>query len=207
MGSLVTGDALPPQYFDGLYAANDDPWEFSRRWYERRKRAVTMAALPRPRFGSAFEPGCSIGLLSEELAARCDRLLATDVAAAALTSARARLAPYDGVRVEQLRVPEEWPSERFDLIVLSEIAYYCDESGAASLGRQAAGSLAADGVLVLCHWTHPVEDYPLPGAQAQRIVREASGLDVQVSHREADFRLEVLVPPGTPSVAAREGLV
>jgi hypothetical protein len=30
---------------------------------------------------------------------------------------------------------------------------------------------------------------------------------VLATHLETDFLLEVLVPPGTPSVAAREGLV
>ena len=42
----------------------------------------------RERYASAFEPGCSIGVLTAQLAPRCDRLLACDVAAAAVESAR-----------------------------------------------------------------------------------------------------------------------
>jgi SAM-dependent methyltransferase len=204
---VVTGDSLPPGYFDEMYAGNEDPWDFTGRWYEERKRALTMASLPRPRFRRAFEPGCSIGRLSQELARRCDELLSTDVSRVALEAARHRLRSHEGARVEQRQLPQDWPDGQFDLIVISEIAYYLSESGAASLGRQAAASLTDDGVLLLCHWLHPVEDYPLTGALAQRIVRESSGLSVQATHLETDFLLEVLVPSGTPSVAALEGLV
>ena len=32
-------------YFDQLFAGNDDPWAFRQRWYEQRKRALTLAVL------------------------------------------------------------------------------------------------------------------------------------------------------------------
>jgi hypothetical protein len=35
-------------YFDALYAASDDPYASRQRWYEARKRAVLLAALPQP---------------------------------------------------------------------------------------------------------------------------------------------------------------
>jgi SAM-dependent methyltransferase len=205
--SVVTGDPLPAEYFDRLYAGRPDPWDFEGRWYERRKRDLTLASLPRQRYRRCFEPGCSVGLLTEALAARCATLLATDVTEPALAAARARLAGRPQAQVEQRRVPEEWPEGEFDLVVISEIAYYCDEPGASALGRAAARCLAPDGALVLCHWLHPVADYPLSGRQAQRLVREASGLATAVRHEEEDFLLEVLTRPGTPSVAAEEGLV
>jgi hypothetical protein len=52
-----------------------------------------------------------------------------------------------------------------------------------------------------------VADYPMTGADAQRAVLEGSGLDVLVTHDEADFSLQILARPGTPSVAAAEGLL
>ena len=204
--TVVSEAALPAAYFDRLYAESADPWDFNGRWYEERKRTITLASLPRPRFRRAFEPGCSIGRLSELLAERCDELLAGDVSAAAVDAAQARLAGREGVEVQRLQVPDEWPPGRFDLIVLSEMAYYSDESGAGRLGRRAAESLTDDGVLLLCHWLHPVVDYPLTGEAAQRAVREASGLRCIVRHEEDDFLLEVLTREGTPSVAAAEGL-
>lgn len=198
---------LHSSYFDQMYAANPDPWDFAGRWYENRKRAITMASLPRPRFRRAFEPGCSIGLLSELLADRCDELITADISDAAVRSARTRLADRKSVDVQLLQVPEQWPDGWFDLIVVSEIAYYCNESGAELLGRKAAASLTGDGVLVLCHWLHPVADYPLAGDFAQRAVRDASGLRCLGCHEEEDFRLELLVPQNVPSVAAAEGLI
>ena len=86
---------LPDAFFDAMYDADPDPWGFEDRWYERRKRALTTAMLPRERFRNAFEPGCSIGTLTDLLAPRCDRLTATDVADSALDSARARAARND----------------------------------------------------------------------------------------------------------------
>ncbi len=204
---MTSRGSLPSGYFDQMYADGPDPWDFTGRWYEERKRAITMASLPRSRFRRTFEPGCSIGLLSEQLAARSQSLLASDVSPSAVESARHRLHDQPGARVEQLRVPDQWPGGDFDLVVVSEIAYYCSESAAAQIGQAVQRSLTADGVLVLCHWLHPVDDYPLSGATAQRIVREASGLEPLVRHQEPDFLLEVMTRPGTSSVAAMEGLV
>lgn len=204
---MVSADSLPPTYFERMYAASPDPWDFAGRWYEERKRAITVASLPRRRFRRAFEPGCSIGLLSAQLGQRCDELLASDVSSAAVRVARDRLSNQHGVHVDQRQMPRDWPDGRFDLVVLSEIVYYCNEADAVDIGLSTAGSLTADGVVVVCHWLHPVADYPLSGVMAHRIVREASGLEVQVRHEEADFLLEVLALPGTRSVARAEGLL
>ena len=51
--------SVADSYFDELFQGNDDPWAFKQRWYERRKRALTLAALPRERYASVFEPGCA----------------------------------------------------------------------------------------------------------------------------------------------------
>src|SRR5215470_7429555 len=114
---------LPDSYFDGMYAASGDPWQLQDRWYEQRKFAITMALLPHPRYRHAFEPGCSVGVLTEQLARRCDRVTATDVAAAALDAARARL-PDEGVTLLRQSLDEPWPATDFDLIVISEVGYY-----------------------------------------------------------------------------------
>jgi hypothetical protein len=80
---LETGPGtLGSGYFDAMYQAASDPWGFENRWYERRKYALSLALLPAERYRSAFEPGCSIGVFSEQLGSRCDALLCCDVAAA-----------------------------------------------------------------------------------------------------------------------------
>ena len=40
-------NTLPPEYFDHVYQANRDPWNFETSPYERAKYAATLAALPR----------------------------------------------------------------------------------------------------------------------------------------------------------------
>jgi LmbE family N-acetylglucosaminyl deacetylase/SAM-dependent methyltransferase len=199
-------ESLGRDYFDRFYGTGPDPWGFESRWYEERKRAITMASLPRRRFSAAFEPGCAIGVLTAELAERCDQLLASDIASAPLETARQRLAGRPQVTFVQLQVPSEWPAGPFDLVVLSEIGYYCDRDDLAELIRRAASSLTDDGVLLACHWRHPVADYPLSGDQVHEQLRAESGLAVQAEHIEEDFRLDVLVRPTAVSVARSEGL-
>jgi SAM-dependent methyltransferase len=111
-------------YFDGQYAATPDPWGFTSRWYERRKYAISVALLPAERYRSGFEPGCSIGVLTSMLAARCGTLLACDMASSAVAAAARRTAPFPQVRVEQRALPGGWPGGRFDLVVFSEMLYY-----------------------------------------------------------------------------------
>lgn len=205
---------LPDSYFAALYAGSVDPWGFQDRWYEARKRAVTLAALPQQRFASGFEPGCSIGVLTAALAPRCDRLLAADVSASALAAAQERLAGAANVRFERRAVPDDWPPGQFDLVVLSELLYYLAGDDLAAVADRAVAATGPGGALVAVHWRHPVADYPTTGDAAQRAVeRAAEGRLVRtVLHVEQDFALSVHVRPRADepaallSVAAREGL-
>ena len=49
---------------------------------------VTVASLPLERYRRCYEPGCSVGLLTRLLAARCDEVLATDAIESAVLQAR-----------------------------------------------------------------------------------------------------------------------
>lgn len=199
---------LPADYFEEMYDASADPWSFRVRWYEQRKRDITLATLPRRRYARAFEPGCSIGLLTEGLAQRCDSLLAVDASEAAVTTAQRQLAGHPHVRVEQRVLPDGWPhdEEPFDLVVLSEVGYYFGASDLARVIESAVGSLAPDGTLLVCHWRHPVDDYPLDGDAVHAAVRARPELHLAAYHAEADFVLEVHTMGEQPSVAARDGL-
>ena len=75
-------------YFEQMYRNHADPWGFESSLYEQRKYAVTVASLPRSRYCSAYEPGCSVGVLTELLATRCDRLLSSDIIPSALQTRR-----------------------------------------------------------------------------------------------------------------------
>lgn len=199
----MTADAFDAFYADG----GEDPWGFTDRWYEQRKQAITLASLPRRHFGRAFEPGCSIGVLTELLAPRCEDLLATDVAQAALLQARRRTSRFPQVRIERASVPAQWPDGEFDLIVLSEVGYYCGSDDLTRLAERAASSLAVAGVLVACHWRHPVAEYPISGDDVHAALRAQSGLASLAQHLEEDFVLDVLVRPPAVSVARATGLL
>ncbi len=202
----TNGASLAGSYFDEFYEGRRDPWGFETRWYEERKRALTLAALPRPRFEAALELGCSIGVLTEGLAVRCNTVTAVDIAEQPLHTARARLAAQPGVVFERRTLPAEWPDGAFDLIVFSEVGYYFSVAELREVLQRCRGSLAPGGVLVACHWRHPVPDYPLTGDQVHVELGALAGIERTVEHCERDFLLEVFELAPARSVAQREGL-
>jgi len=199
--------STPLSYFERMYAAEPDPWNFESRWYDNRKHALTVATLPRARYRSAFEPGCSLGVLTAELAQRCDALLASDLDPAAVAAARGALGGMAHVTVEHRAVPADWPAGTFDLVVVSELAYYLSEDDLAELVERATDALEPGGALLLCHWRHPVADYPSSGDAVHERFRSGPGLVPAVRHVEEDFVLDLLTAGPAPSPARREGLV
>ncbi|MGG7508247.1 PIG-L family deacetylase [Plantibacter sp. YIM 135249] len=199
--------SLGAEFFDEFYEGRSDPWGFETRWYEARKRAITLAALPDERYGDVLEIGCSTGVLSAELAMRADRLLAVDISEAPLERARERLAGRDDVRFERHATPREWPTGLFDLIVLSEVGYYWGPADLETAIDHTLASLAPDGVLLTCHWRHEVPEYPLDGDRVHAAIGARDDLVRIVSHVEEDFLLEVFTRPPARSVARRTGLV
>jgi SAM-dependent methyltransferase len=198
---------VEPAYFDQMYAASPDPWGFTSRWYERRKYALTLAMLPRERYADAFEPGCSIGVMTEQLGRRCTRLLACDVAEAAVRAAARRTAGQPGIRVEQRVLPRDWPSGHFDLIVFSEFLYYFGGDELQHVLDRSLASLRPGGTLVAVHWRHPVPEYPRSGDDAHQALGEQAGLSRLAQHCEPDFIAEVYLQGSPVSVAQATGLV
>jgi cyclopropane fatty-acyl-phospholipid synthase-like methyltransferase len=195
-------------YFAAMYHAAADPWGFEDRWYEQRKYAISLAQLPSRRYRSAFEPGCSIGVLTRQLAASCDALLACDVAAAAVDAAAGRTRDLSHVRVEQRDIPGQWPDGRFDLVVFSEILYYFGDEDLRQVLASGTAALEPEGTLLAVHWRHPVTEYPRSGDDVHRVLATQPGLARLVCHAEPDFLAEVYIrTDGTPmSVAQATGL-
>ena len=191
--------------FDRFFERSDDPWEFRTRWYEERKRASTLAALPQRRFASAFEPGCANGELAAALAPRCDRLLASDGSAIAVGLARDRLKDLPQARVEQAAMPDDWPDGRFDLIVVSELAYYLQPLALGAFIEHCKVSLAEGGTVVACHWRRPIEGCLMSGDDVHAVFRALGGWPGLAHHEEADFVLDVWSDDAR-SVARREGI-
>ncbi|WP_167509200.1 class I SAM-dependent methyltransferase [Pseudomonas oryzihabitans] len=193
-------------YFDTLYAGNADPWDYRHRWYEARKRDLTLAILPHRRYTQGYEPGCSTGELSRRLAERCDHLLVSDGNVSAVATASARLADQHHVEVRHLLLPGGWPAGTFDLIVISEIGYYLGEQGLDALLDHAHSALLPGGVLLGCHWRHPIDGCSLTGDQVHERLAALPGLH-RLSHlEESDFVLTLWSSDPT-SVARREQLL
>jgi SAM-dependent methyltransferase len=206
---MTVTTTLAGPYFDSMYAASRDPWGFESRWYERRKYAISLAILPAERYHAAFEPGCSIGVLTEQLAARCDHVLAGDGAEAAVRAASERTSGLPQVQVERLVLPGDWPGGTFDLIVLSELLYYLSDADLARVLDNAVAALRPGGTLLAVHWRHPVSEYPRGGDDVHGVLARRPGLARLVSHREPDFLAEVYLRGDGPplSVAAATGLL
>lgn len=181
--------------FDQVHATSEDPWDYAASWYERRKRSLTLAALPGVHYRSGLELGCSIGTLTAELAARCDRLLAVDASSKALERAAMRLRQLPGVSTRQLTLPAEWPGGAYDLVVASEVGYYLSPPEFGELLERIRESLEPDGTLLLCHWRHPVAGWELDGDAVHALARNRLGWRTAGLYRERDFVLETLEAP------------
>jgi Nodulation protein S (NodS) len=195
-------------YFDSMYAVSPDPWGFTSRWYEARKYAITMGMLLKASYQDAFEPGCSIGVLSDLLAPRCGSLLCCDIAPAAVKAAAERTAAHGHVEVQQRTLPGDWPEGEFDLIVLSEILYYFAGSDLGQVLDLAVGALRPGATLLAVHWRHPVAEYPRSGDEVHAALAARPELMRLAQRTEPDFIAETYVAgQGQPvSVAAAEGL-
>ncbi len=191
---LDTAGASDVPLFERLHSSYDDPWQARDSDFERRKRDLTMLALPLHRFGRAFEPGCSIGEFSARLAERCDELICQDLSDAAVRRARTRLADQPHVRVDVGQVPDDWPEGELDLVALSEVGYFLDDAQLDEVLRLIADRLRPGGYVALCHWSHPIEGWSLDGQQVHDRARRALALPTHRSHVDRDFLLDVLGP-------------
>ena len=198
--------AAPDQsaVFDRVHSDAADPWDVDTSWYERRKREVLLASLPWQHHDRVLDIGCSTGALTAELAQRAGAVTAVDASDVALRAARARLAEEDLANVELVHavLPADWREDWTgrDLVVVSEMGYFCSPAQWHELLGRCVAVLRPDGHLVLCHWRHPIADWPLDGADVHREARRRPELRRVVSHRERDFELEIfgLVPRDEP---------
>ncbi|GMA41370.1 class I SAM-dependent DNA methyltransferase [Mobilicoccus caccae] len=178
--------------FDSLYAGDPDPWQVASSWYERRKIEIVLACLRRPRHGFVWDAGCGTGELTAALAARADRVLATDPSAQAVALAGARLAGEANVHLERSTLPArpESLTDAPDLVVLSEVLYYLSAAD-----RQATYALLdevshPETDLAIVHWGPRTEGATCSGLAAFNEASSelnARGWGRLVTHTDAEF--------------------
>ena len=203
-----TGDAEPPSmtvsqdHFEGRYRETADPWNFRTSWYERRKYALTIASLPRERYDSGYEAGCSIGEMSVLLAPRCRALLAVDCSPTAVRTAHAALQEHTHVTVERAVLPNDLPDATFDLVVATEILYYFTGTDLDVLLDGLIGRMRPGADLVIAHWRASDRSYGYDGFNVHDVVDSRADLDRIVDHEDENFVLAVhrrqAVQPGAP---------
>lgn len=161
--NLSDSKSLKADFFEALYQQNPDPWEFATSEYEAQKYATTLDALPHSLYQSGFEIGGSIGVLTEQLAQRCHSLLSIDVSEIPQRQAIERCQHLNNIRFELMSVPDKFPEEYFDLIVLSEVGYYWSLPDLMKAQGLILERMRSQGHLILVHWTVDARVLPITG--------------------------------------------
>jgi LmbE family N-acetylglucosaminyl deacetylase/2-polyprenyl-3-methyl-5-hydroxy-6-metoxy-1,4-benzoquinol methylase len=177
---------------DQLHDEVADPWGVDVRWFERRKRDLVLAMLPRARFRRSLELGCSTGALTARIADRSDAVVAVDSSATAIRAARCRLASRPEVDLEVLDLRTAWPLGSFDLVVVSEVGYFLSPATLERVVSRVASCLDRDGVVVLCHWRHQVAGWLLTADDVHRAFRGRSLPPLRATYRDDDVEIRVL---------------
>lgn len=177
-------------YFEGMYDQTLDPWGFETAWYERRKFAVTVAALPNQRYRRCQEPGCATGSLTELLRVRCDEIVAYDFVPSVVRAATERFADRDDVQVVEAEFPVYMPAGTGDLVVWSEVGYYLTDEGLDVALSNLERWLELDGHLVAVHYTDPT-DYPRRGHEVAAALDDVEFLRRLVTLVDERFELGV----------------
>jgi SAM-dependent methyltransferase len=178
------------EFFEEKYRASRDPWNFASSSYELNRYDEIMRLLDIRTFNHAFEPGCSIGVLTERLAGRCRNLFAMDISPTAVAMARQRCERYGNVSIVEGALPDDLPRDTFDLIMFSEIGYYFEPAGLAGLRDSLIDHLAVRGLLVGVHWLGTSPDHLLTGDEVHEVLRSSDSLRITASQRYDGFLLE-----------------
>jgi SAM-dependent methyltransferase len=143
--------------FEQKFRENIDPWDYTNSRFEHFKRDVLLRACGHNKHGRALELGCAIGETTRYLVPLCLRLVALDGSATAIAEAKRRVqSPY--VKFVHAKLPDQMPHGPFDLIVISEIAYYLHLHELARLGKRIAMATACHGKIVLLHHRRHFQD-------------------------------------------------
>ncbi|WP_405219307.1 PIG-L family deacetylase [Agrococcus sp. Ld7] len=177
--------------FDERYAQEADPWATRSSWYERRKRALVLAALPEEHYRLAVEVGCGTATLTAELAARCESALGIDASLPALAEARRTFDGIPNAWVEHRTAHDGLPVADLDLVVLSELGSYIEADALRTLLHEARDAGAH---VVLCHWRGDSDDMLASAEEVHALAASIEGMRRIVEHRDEAFLIDVLVP-------------
>ncbi len=176
-------------FFEAKYRSVTDPWDFAQSPYELARYRAILSALAPHRFRLAVEPGCSVGVLTEKLAAICDRVEACDLSATAVQRARQRCASLSNVDIRHGSLTTLLPRDA-DLYLFSEVGYYLTQADLRAHLESAIDSLAPSATLLACHWLGSSPDHILSGDQVHDLLHQLPSLQHEYTERHPQFRLD-----------------
>jgi len=187
---MTAPETSKPEFFEAKYSERADPWDFAKSDYELGRYDAIIAALNHRRYKLAFEPGCSIGILTRRLAELSESVVAIDFSATAVAQAAARCSEFPGVEVHCASLPDYITGPGFDLIVLSEIGYYFRPQEWHSLTARIVEGMDKDAILLATHWLGNSADHQMTGDAVHEILNAHTQLILEHSERHGSFRLD-----------------
>lgn len=137
--------------FELKFRGNIDPWNYRHSRFERQKRKILIQACGCAKRGRGLELACANGETTRELSRLCLKLTAIDGSPTALAEAQRRNGDIQGLKFVRASLPDEMPRGSFDLIVVSEIAYYLNANDLRRLARSLPDALTPGGRVVVLH--------------------------------------------------------
>lgn len=110
-------------FFDELWA-NGDPWALETSTLDQQRYERQVDLIRDRHYDRAIEIGCAAGAFTRRLAPLAEHVLAVDIAETAVESAREHQPPNVEYRVADVVQLDPVEEGTFDLVVMSETAYY-----------------------------------------------------------------------------------
>jgi SAM-dependent methyltransferase len=176
-------------FFEQKYRQSSDPWSFSTSPYELDRYAAIVASLAGRMYLRAFEPGCSVGVLTERLSPLCVLVEAIEISPTATGLARERCRLLSNVDVCCASISDYIP-DSFDLLVFCEIGYYFSIEKLRCLLSDCIWYLASGGIICAAHWLGRSPDHLLDGDTVHQTLASMPGLVLEHSERHQYFRLD-----------------
>ncbi len=187
---MIFGSKTGPGFFENRYRKKADPWGFATREYEQNRFATIANALAGKRYRRTFEPGCSIGTLTERLATISDQVDACDFSETAVAHARERCAALPNVHFSVAALSGKTPLAGYDLIIFSEIGYYFRLNQWRSTVSRLALGMDSGATILASHWLGHSDDHRIEGDQVHEILRAEPLLQLEHEERHEGFRLD-----------------
>jgi hypothetical protein len=186
----VHPDTTGEKFFEDKYRESHDPWNFATSLYELGRYDAIVHALGAHTYRNAFEPGCSVGVLTARLAVLCSHVDAMDISPTAVRIAQARCSRLGNVRIRAQALDESVVLKDIDLLVLSEIGYYFERERWHKLAQHLVHAVIPGGTVVAAHWLGRSEDHAQHGDEVHQALGSIPTIVLEHAERNVGFRLD-----------------